>query len=361
MRRPRYLRWIVLSAAILAPTVPLACVSDDNAAPPGVDAGFDTSQPEASQQDASQPDTSQPDASPGATDAPSDTAVASEAEAGPPVVEVIGQGIFSPDQLVTDMSFLYITETVPTDAGTVSRIVRCPIAGCGASTPAIVADNLSVPGGLMISGTTLFWTEGFSALKSCDVTTVPCTSSVFETATDDAGSGTFPSQLWVNAGNLYWFEQFGSDRAILTCPVAGCTTGYPKTVLYASTGTPLSGAGTSGLVTDGNYAYVTLISGGPVLRYTMTSAVLADPTSETNLASTPGGTHVLDLDGTTLRWAESANGLVAACTAPGCTTVTDAVTGLVTPYAVTHDATYIYGVDQGNADAGADLWRVAKP
>jgi hypothetical protein len=39
--------------------------------------------------------------------------------------------------------------------------------------------------------------------------------------------------------------------------------------------------------------------------------------------------------------------------------VTAAVTGRVTPYAVSHDVTYIYGVDKGVASAGV-LWRVAK-
>jgi hypothetical protein len=346
----------VLSGAALAATLPLACVSNDNAAPTGQDAGVDASQPLL---DSSGSDTSLPDTSPGTQDAGGDTASEVEA-AGPPVVEVIGQGLSSPDQLVTDTTFLYITETLSTEAGTDSRIVRCPIAGCGSSGAATVADNLSVPGGLAISGTTLFWSEAFSTIKSCDVTTVPCTSTLFATATDDAGSATFPSQLLVSGGNLFWFEQFGTDRAILTCPVTGCSAGYPKTALYAGTGTPLSGAATSGLTTDGSYVYITLFSGGPILRYGMLSATVVDPTNETGLASTPSGTHVLDLDGTMLRWAESGNGVVAACMTPGCPAITDVATGRVTPYAVTHDATYVYGVDQGNEDAGAVLWRVAK-
>jgi hypothetical protein len=357
----------VLAAAVLGPAIPLACTSANNVVPPEVDAGgVDSALPDASQPDASLPDTSSPEASqPDASkDAPNDTSLPSEAEAGPPVVEVIGSGLSHPDQLVTDTSFLYMTETLDTEAGTDSVIVRCPIAGCGTSPPTLVAGNLGVPGGLAISGTTLFWSEDFTVIKSCDVTTVPCTGSVFETSVADSGNP-YPTQLWVNGGYLYWFQQNGIDRLIQTCPLTGCVGGNATTVLYASTGSQLSGASTSGLVTDGTYAYITLFSGGPLLRYAMTSAVVADPTSETNVGTTPSGTHVLDLDGTTLRWAESGNGEVAACTTPACAAVVAAVTGRATPYAVTHDATYIYGVDQGTTDdAGvADngvLWRIAK-
>ncbi|MGO9709761.1 MAG: hypothetical protein ACLQBL_12905 [Polyangiaceae bacterium] len=380
-RSPR-LRWMVLLAAALAPAIPLACTSNNPPPPPETDAGgFDSSVPDTSQADTSQPDSSQADSSPpdasqhdASVDAPNDTA--SEADAGPPVLEIIGSGFTNPDQIVTDTTFLYVTETLNTDSGSQTAIVRCPVAGCGASGPTVVASNLSFPGGLAISGTTLFWSDSFTVIKSCDVSTVPCTGTIFETGVDDAGGNPYPTQLWVNAGNLYWFQQNGNDRLILTCPVTGCVGGNPVTVLYASTGSPLAGASTSGLATDGTYIYAALFTGGPLLRYTMTSAQAADPTSETNVGTTPSATHVLDLDGTTLRWAESGNGEIGACTAPGCATVTAALTGLNMPYAVTHDATYIYGADWGNTpDAGTTedggtedsgttgngvLWRIAK-
>jgi hypothetical protein len=335
-------RWPAFVAmASLSAAVPLACTERLSPSPP-LDASFpypDVSVPPA-------PDTSL-----------TDTSVASEAEAGPPVLEVIGH-VSQPDQLVASSTFLYVTQA--DSAGT--EIVRCPLAGCG-SAPTLVIGNLALPGGLAVTGNTLFWSESFNSIKTCDVTTVPCVGTVFVDSVDDSGGGKFPTQLWINGGHLYWMEETGSDRTMLTCPVAGCSSGYPKTVLFATTGSPLSGAPTSGLAIDGSFAYIALFSGGPILRYAMTSAESADPTSETNLGTTASATHVLDLDGTTLRWAESNDGRIAACTTPGCSPVITAVPGRTTPYAVAHDATYIYGVDKGPmTDGGSDgtLWRIAK-
>jgi len=297
-----------------------------------------------------------------------------EAEAGAPVVEVIAQGIIGPIALAVDPSFIYVLEsaTPNDDSGNTGGIRRCPIGGCGASAPTVVVPTASVPGGMALSGTTLFWSDAFQFILSCDVSTVPCTGTQFVDMLDDAGdvsAPTFPTQLWVLGSHLYWMVQYGSDRAIETCPVTGCSSGYPKTVMYAGAGATLSGSATAGLAVDGSYAYVSLFTGGPIYRYTMTSAETADITTETVLGSgstTPWGAHDLDLDGTWLRWAESesADGgvgnRVAGCTAPGCNPVVDVATGRVYPYTVRHDATYIYGGDQGAAWNAGILWRLHK-
>lgn len=288
-----------------------------------------------------------------------------EAEAGPPVVEAIAQGLISPLALAVDASFIYFLEsaTPADDSGYTGGIRRCPIGGCGAGAPTVVVAAAVLPGGMALSGSTLFWSNAFNSILSCDVSTVPCTGTTFlANIVDDAGNAAFPAPLWVNGSNLYWLEELGGDRAIETCPVTGCTSGYPKVVLYAGAGTMLSGGATSGLAIDGSFAYVSLFTGGPILRYAMTSAEVADVTTETALGSspTPYGAHDLDVDGTTLRWAESSGTRVAGCTTPGCNPVVDVATGRVVPYAVRHDATYVYGANQGASLYAGVLWRLHK-
>jgi hypothetical protein len=351
-----------------APAAMLACFgsSSNN---PGADASFDSTSPEL---DSTSPEASDDVVAPveAGVDAPAPNEAAPpdsgqpEAEAGPPVLEVIAQGIVSPVFIAVDPSFIYILQSQPaSDSGLTSGIVRCPIAGCGGNAPAVVVTSTAFPAGIAISGTTLFWSNAFNTIQSCDVSTIPCTPSTFATLVDDAGGGTFPSQLWVNGSNLYWFQQFGSDRAIETCPVTGCTGGVPTTVLYEGAGTTLENAATAGLAIDNSFAYVSLFSGGPIYRYAMTSATSADITTETALggaSATPSGAHDLDLDGTTLRWADSNGTVVDGCTTPACSPTFDVATGRVMPYAVRHDATYVYGGDQGAAWNQGTLWRLHK-
>jgi hypothetical protein len=358
---------LILAAA---PAAMVDCFSSSSAGS-GPDASFDSTAPDL--------DTGSPEASEDVTGEPpveaaSEASVEAsatpdsgqpEAEAGPPVLEVLAQGIVSPVFIAVDPSFIYVLQSQPaSDSGLTSGIVRCPLAGCGASAPTVVVTSTVFPAGIAVSGTTLFWSNSFNSIQSCDVSaTLPCAPSTFATLVDDAGGGTFPSQLWVNGSNLYWFMQYGSDRAIETCPVTGCTAGYPKTVLYAGNGATLSGAATAGLAIDGSFAYVSLFSGGPIYRYAMTTAESADLTSETALggaSATPGGAHDLDVDGTTLRWADSSGTVVDGCTTPACSPVFDVATGRVTPYAVRHDATYVYGGDQGAAWNAGTLWRLHK-
>ena len=284
-----------------------------------------------------------------------------DADAGgpAPVVETLAQGLFTPQALAVDTANVYILETTTAtdDSGARGEIRRCPLAGCGASAPTMVVPMVTDADSMALSGTTLFWADGYARIRSCDVTTVPCVAATFLDVAVDGGGLSFPSQLWINGSRLYWFIQPGTDHLIQTCPITGCTAGYPKTVLDGAAGTALPGVSTSGLVIDGSFAYVAQFQSAPILRYTMTDAETANPASEAALAIAPFGTHDLDLDGTTLRWAESANGQVAACTAPGCASVVGAVPGRATPYAVRHDATYVYGVDRGSSSSAGVLWR----
>ena len=364
----------------IAPLAVLDCFNS-SAGNPGPDASFDsTGFVDGFGSEAGDDAVAEGSASEAATDTgspPVDSGVpeaqVADAEAGPPVLEVIGQNLYAPIAMAVDSQFIYFLESaLPPDAGTnyTGGIRRCPLAGCGSGGPTVVVPGAVIPGGMALSGTSLFWSDSFQYILTCDVSTVPCTGTQFVDILDtqgDAGDPTFPTQLWVNGTHLYWFVELNndSDRAILTCPVTGCaaTAGYPKTVLYAGPGTTLYQANTSGLAIDGSFAYVSLFSGGPILRYAMTSAETADITTETQLGgatATPGAAHDLDLDGTWLRWADSNGTTVSGCQTPGCNPIVDIATGRVMPYATRHDASYVYGVDQGPGMGTGVLWRLHK-
>lgn len=280
-------------------------------------------------------------------------------EAGPPAA--LATGLFSPIALAVDSTNVYFLErnTPVDDSGSRGRIRRCPLAGCGAASPEVVVVNVSLPDGMAMAGTTLFWSDTYDSILSCDVGTVPCAGTQFAPVPGvDGGSG-FPAQLWATATHLYWFANLSPGPAIQTCPLAGCTSGYPKTVLDGSV-TSLSGRSTSGLAIDDQFAYATLFTGGPILRYAMSGAEAADPASEMLVGNTAFGTHDIDLDGTGLRWAESTTGVIEGCTAPSCAAADTVVSGRVGPYAIRHDSSFLYGGDLGASWNAGVLWRAMK-
>jgi len=369
---------LVLAAA---PAAIIGCFGSTKGSPGGdasfdVSSGLDVDVPDGSDDvtlDVTVMDAMPPEASVEAavdSGTPPVDAAQPEAEAGPPVLEVLTTGFISPLVMAVDPSFIYVLEsaTPSDDSGYNGGVRRCPIGGCGANPPTVIVASASLPGGMALSGNTLFWSDAFQYILSCDVTGVlPCTGTQFVDMLDDSGGATFPTQLWVYGGRLYWFVDFGNDRMIATCPVTGCSAGYPKPVMYAGNGTTLSGTANTGLAIDGSYAYVSLFTGGPIYRYAMTSPESADITTETALGApddagviTPFATHDLDLDGTWLRWADSNGTTVDGCTTPACNPIVNVATGRVMPYATRHDANYVYGVDQGVGLYGGVLWRLHK-
>lgn len=242
-----------------------------------------------------------------------------------------------------------------------SAIEQCVLPACVASTT--VAAGLSVPSSVAAARGTVFWTSDFRFVKSC---ATPSGGTCTGTTVTDVGASTFPAHLATTASHLYWISEVGPTRRIQTCPIAGCSEGYPKAVLVAETGSPLYGQPIAGFTTDGTTAYVAVFTGG-IYRVALVTPEKADDSTLTHVQPSAFGTTELDLDGTTLRWGLQGDGKIVACTTPGCATVTDVASGLITPIGTRGNTTAIYGMNRGAAKQGGgyvartgSVWRIAK-
>lgn len=290
-------------------------------------------------------------------DAASDASGDAGGDAAAPQVETIVTGLNNPVSIALDATHVYWL------SGGDGAIKRCVLGGC--TTPETVASALSVPSSVAVANGTAYWTNGFRYIMSCPVgSNGACTGTPAQMA--DLGGQVYPAHLWVSGANLYFISENGSSRIIDTCPLTGCSTGYPKAVFTSSAGVPFDNAPLAGLAVDSSYAYIASFTGG-LFRVTLTGAESADPASAVKLADTPYTTSEIDLDGTTLRVAVAGENRVAACATPDCATLTDVVTGLVSPGGTRGDATFVYGFDRGQPDGSGGyvagtgtIWRVAK-
>ncbi len=288
-------------------------------------------------------------------DAGNDADAGSDAAA--PQVETIVTGLNNPVSIALDSTDVYWL------SGGDGAIQRCALSGC--TTPETVASGLSVPSAVAVANGTAYWTSGFRYIMSCSVgSNGACAGTPAQMA--DLGAQAYPAHLWVAGSNLYFIAENATSRIIDTCPLAGCTTGYPKPVFTSTAGVPFDNAPLAGLAVDSAYAYIASFTGG-LFRVTMTGAESADAASAVKLADTPYTTSEIDLDGTTLRVAVAGENRVAQCTTPDCAALTDAVTGLAAPGGTRGDATYVYGFDRGQPDGSGGyvagtgtIWRVAK-
>ena len=147
----------------------------------------------------------------------------------------------------------------------------------------------------------------------------------------------------------------------------GCSGGYPKTVYTSAAGSLIHNAPLAGLVVNATDAFLTSFTGG-VFRFPLTDAETATAGNGTQVQSSAYQTSGLDLDGTTMRWGLLADGTVVQCTAPGCATVTDFVTGQLAPGETRSNATHVYGFNRGTPKSGAQgfnastgsVWRISK-
>ncbi len=292
----------------------------------------------------------------GGSDADATVNVDASDGAVPVVVETLTTGVNDPVGLSIDATHVYWL------SGGDGAIRRCALGGCGAGPENVVA-SASVSSSVAVDNAKIYWTNGFRYLSTCSVGSGgSCTSAPFA----DMGANSYPAHLWVAAGHLYWIAESATVRMIQTCPLAGCTSGYPKTIYSSTSGSLIHGTPLAGLAVNGTDAYLTSYTGG-VFRFPMTDAETVTAGTGTQVQPSAYTTSGLELDGTTMRWSILNDGKVVQCTTPSCTTVTDFVTGQLAPGTTRGNATHVYGFNRGtakgtgtyNASTGS-VWRIAK-
>jgi hypothetical protein len=280
-------------------------------------------------------------------------------DAAPAVIETFAASVNDPVALSLDATHVYWL------SGGDAAIRRCPLAGCAAG-PETVASSLSVSSSVAAANGTIYFTSGFRYLMSCAVGAGgTCTPAQF---TDlGAAVNAYPAHLWVTGTRLYWVAENAQTRLIQTCPLAGCTAGYPKTVYTSAVGSVIHNAPLAGLVVNATDAYLTSYTGG-VFRFPLTDPETATAGNGTQVQPSAFATSGLDLDGTTMRWGLLGDGKIVECTTPTCATVTDFVTSQAAPGETRSNAAYVYGFNRGTAKVGGgynastgSVWRVKKP
>jgi hypothetical protein len=188
-------------------------------------------------------------------------------------------------------------------------------------------------------------------IDSCAVSASPgCTPANFV----DVGASTYPAHLHVNGKLLYWVSEAASARKVQVCPTAGCSAGYPKTILDSANAALLNGVAVAGLEITSTNLYVASFTGG-ILRFSMTDPETVDAASGAQATGSNYGTSELALDGTSLLWGEQNDARLRTCTTPACTPVTDYLTGLASPAGVSVTTNGIFVAERGTS-AGANAW-----
>lgn len=283
---------------------------------------------------------------------------ASSEDAGPKVADTLLSLVNEPVSLALDGNHLYWL------AGGNAAIERCTLPDCSSSTPLVT--SLSVSSGVAAANGTVYWTHDFRYVASCaDPGSGTCTGTTFVDL-GEAGDVKYPAHLTVANDRLYWIAESGSARLVQTCPLAGCSAGYPKTVFESESGSPLYSLPAAGLAVSASDIYVSVFTGG-IFRIALTGPEVADAASTTQLQPSAYGTSELDLDGTTLRWGLSGDGKIQQCTLPACANVTDFVVGHDAPIGTRSTSTDVYGIDRGTAKQGGGtnpqtgkIWHVHK-
>ena len=258
-----------------------------------------------------------------------------------PTLSPVVAGLTDDFALSADDSFVYFF--------TSSEVHRCPVAGCPSGLGEKMAGPLAVPSSLATSGSALFFTHDFHLIDTCAVSASPgCTAANFV----DVGASSYPAHLKVNGSMLYWVSEAGSARRIQVCPTAGCSAGYPKTILDSANAAMLNGVAVAGLALTSTNLYVASFTGG-IFRFDMSNAETVNAASGTQATGSNYGTSELDVDGTHLLWGEQMDARLRTCTTPACMPVTDYLTGLQSPAGVSVTPHGIFIAERGTANGNA--------
>jgi len=265
------------------------------------------------------------------------------AAAEAPTLSTVVTGLTDDFALSADDSFVYFF--------TSGEVHRCPVAGCASGVGEKLVGPLAVPSSLATSGSALFFTHDFHLIDSCAVSASPgCTATNFV----DVGASTYPAHLRVNGSRLYWVSEAASARKVQVCPVAGCTAGYPKTILDSANAALLNGVAIAGLAVTSTNLYLASFTGG-IFRFDMSDAETVDAASGVQATGSNYGTGELDVDGTSLLWGELNDARLRTCITPACTAVSDYLTGLASPGGVSVTGHGIFIAERGTSTA-ANAW-----
>lgn len=257
-------------------------------------------------------------------------------DAGTSAWTVVGSGLTDLVDLDLDATDVY------TLGG--GEVRRCAQAGCGTGHALVVATFAS---SLAVANGTLWLSTDFRNLKTCALGGT-CTLAVAA----DLGANSYPAHLSVANSRMYFLWESGASRRIGVCPLAGCTTGYPKVVYQ---GTELDGLAVSGLGVTATDAYVSSYTGG-IYRVPLTDPETAVATGTAQAVGTGFGTGGLEVDGATARWTNVTTGDLESCALPACATVTKLFMGLGSATGVRSSATHLYGISRGNP-TGNNTWQ----
>lgn len=271
-----------------------------------------------------------------------------------PTLSPVVSGLTDPFALSVDADYVYFF--------TGGEIHRCPVTGCASGQ----GEKMIGPIGsssLATSGSKLFFTRDFHLIQSCPVSASPgCTDTTFA----DIGANTYPAHLKVNGDNLYWISEVGSARKIQTCPLTGCSEGYPKTILDSADAALLQSVAISGIALTSTHLYVASFTGG-VLRFDMTGPETVNALSGVEATGSAYGTGELAVDGQSLYWGELNDNRVRTCSMPACTNVTNYLGNVSSPAGVSITDQGIFIAERGTPSgpntwpAGAGAIRVVRP
>jgi hypothetical protein len=225
---------------------------------------------------------------------------------------------------------------------TSGEIHRCPVAGCTGDQ----GEKMIGPIGsssLATSGSALFFTRDFHLIQTCAVSASPgCTPTTFT----DIGASTYPAHLRVFGDNVYWMSEVGQARKIQTCPTAGCSDGYPKTILDSADAALFHNVPVSGLEVTNTNLYIASFLGG-ILRFDMSDAETVNAASGVEATPSAYGTGELAIVGDTMYWGELNDARVRSCALPACNVVTDYLTGVSSPAGVSSSAAGLFLTERG--------------
>lgn len=310
---------------------------------PSAEIFFDPAAPDAGTPDAGAPDAGSSDAGPidpGPPDAGSFDG--GSPDAGAPATPVtIGTGFTD----LIDIAIEPVSSAMYVLGG--GKVHRCTTSSCDAAASPVVSNVFATS--IVAVGQILYLTTDYVAIKACDA--ADCVPGVVLLL----GQGSYPGQLTVANGRLYFVTESGSSRFVRTCPLPACET---ESVVY--THAALNGVAISGLAIDGEHLYLSSYTGG-LRRVTLEDEASASGEPSV-IRSTPYATGGLAIDGRKLRWVEQQQGRVMECDLPNCLTARIVAQDLLVPTALASDATHLFGVERGTptAPGSARVWRLAK-
>jgi hypothetical protein len=268
----------------------------------------------------------------------SGTPLDAAAETSVSCTPVLADDLLLPGSLVLDTSAVYWAEGSPGGTAGPTEIQWCSKSGCLHQFPMTLVPDASNAGSLTVDATHAYWAEpGLGIVEVCD--TSACSPSTL-VALDDP-----PVYVAVDEDDVY----IGSYNSLSMCPKSGCTA---VTVLAPLQEPPL------GIALDASNLYFLDQTGTGAIRACSKPLCTGGP--RTVVQGTFG--YALAVDDTNVYFCTGAGaseadtaGAVWSCPKTGCTAPTVLAMGLHHPGSLAVDASRVYWADQGtDANGYAD-------